>query len=137
VRRLVVVGAVAAVLALQEHVDLLERRPLGRFHAPALHHQVVDLARTAARPLQHRPRRLRGGPGDGGAGAGAGGVASATVGDQLVVGERVERPASGQRQYLPESHGERPDITLRRKLALHKSARVQQTGGESAARQGE
>ena len=48
IKRLVV-GAVAGVLTLQEHVDLTEcrsQRPLG---PPTLEHQVVDLSRTFIR----------------------------------------------------------------------------------------
>jgi len=96
-------------------VHLAERRPLRRVAVPALDHQVVDLARTVARLTEHHPLRHTG---VGRVDAGGLVVAAGAVVDDLVVGERVERSLAGERQDLPQRHGERPDVTLRRKLAL-------------------
>jgi len=97
-----VVWAVAGILALQKHVYLAERWPLRRLGPPTLQHQVVDLPWTGAWLVQHSTR-------DG---------VTATVGDYLVIAKRVEWTPPGQRQYLPQCHGERPDVTLRRKFTL-------------------
>jgi len=99
--------AVAHVLPLQEHVHLAERRPLRRVAVPALDHQVVDLARTVARLSQHHPL------GVGRVQAAALVVAADAVVDDLVVSQGVERSLAGERQDLPQSNGERPNITLR------------------------
>jgi len=115
-----VVGTVAGVLALQEHVHLAERRPLVRLGPPALHHQVVDLSRTGARPFQQRRRR------NGAGGGGGGGVVVVTpaVRNHVVVAQRRERTPPRQRQDLPERHRERPYVTLRRKISLHRARRT-------------
>ncbi len=49
------------------------------------------------------------------------------VGDDLLVGELGERSLAGERQDLPERHGERPDVAATRELALRRR-RLEETG---------
>ena len=107
-----VARVVAGVLAAEEHVDLVERRPPFLVALPALAQQVVDLARTQRRPLEH----------DRGARGRTGGalmvIPSLAVVDHLVVGQRRQRRLARERQHLPRRHAERPDVALRRETTL-------------------
>ena len=102
---------VAHVLALKEHMDLAERRPLQLDAVPALDHQVVDLARTVGRLSEHDVQLMTG-------------AAARAVVHDLVIGQRVERTLASERQDLPQRDGKRPDITLARELVLQ----TQRTG---------
>ena len=73
---------------------------------PALDHEVVDLSRTVGRLAQHDVQLVAG-------------TAARAVVEHLFVGERVERALARERQDLPQRHGERPHVALRRKLVLH------------------
>lgn len=85
-------------------MDLPERGPVRLLSLPALAHQVVDV------PAARRPGRV---------------LEQAVVDvhvrqvlDHPVVGETLVRPRLGQVQDLPEGHGKRPYVTLRRILVL-------------------
>ena len=134
---------VAGVLAAQEHVHLVERRPTFLVALPALAQQVVDLARTQRRALQDRGRRgvvaagprghaaaagprgdpvAAAGPRSGGAGGDV--VPALAVVDDLFVGEAAQRSVARARQHLPRRDAERPDVALRRETTLHTRART-------------
>jgi len=110
-RQGVVVRRVAHVLALKEHVYLAEGRPQRVVTLPTLAHEVVDLARTSGRLRQLHGRR-------GGGSAPRRHVVETTVVNHLLVVEPPEGPRAGETEHLPQRHGERPDVTLRRELAL-------------------
>ena len=96
---------VSHVLALQEHVNLAERRPVDLDTVPALDHKVVDLTRTVGRLTEHHVQLMTS-------------AAAGTVVDDLVVGESFERTLTSERQDLPQSDGKRPHVTLTRELVL-------------------
>ena len=114
--RRLVARIVAGVLATEEHVDFVERRPAFLVALPALAQEVVDLTRAQRRPLEHRGRRWRGRGGAGGLVV----VPALAVVDHLVVRQRRQRRLARERQHLPRRHAERPDVALRRETTLHR-----------------
>jgi len=99
---------VSHVLALKEHVNLAERRPLHLDAVPALDHQVVDLSRAVGRLREHSVQLVSG-------------AAAATVVHHLVICERFEWTLAGERQDFPQSHSKRPNVALARELVLHRN----------------
>lgn len=101
----------AAILPLQEHVNVMERRPAVFVPLPALAQQVVDLTRAQRRSVEmdgRRRRRLVGIV----AAAAAAAVPSITVLDDFVVGHRRERHLATECQDLPHRDAERPHVAL-------------------------
>jgi len=86
-------------------VYLAERRSLRRLAVPTLDHEVVDLARTVGWLAENNP--VQGGV------VAVLVVAAGAVGNDLVVCQLIERTLSGERQDLPQCHGERPHVSLR------------------------
>jgi len=85
---------------------------------PALSQQIVDLARTQHRPVEHQRRQA-------GTRLIIGGVVPAlAVVDDLVVAERWQWRLVRERQDLPRRHAERPHVTLRRETTLEASTQI-------------
>jgi len=96
---------VAHVLALEEHVDFTERRPVDFNAVPTLDHEVVDLTGAVGRLTEHNVELMSG-------------TAAGTVVDDLVVGECFEWTLTSKSEDFPQCYRERPDVTLTRELVL-------------------
>lgn len=92
-------GGVAQVLPLQEEVYLTEGGPVRIPPPPTLHHDVIDIF-VSGRPRQVLELSIVA-------------VQSCQVFHHLWVGETVIWLPSTQGQYLPQGHGEGPDVGFR------------------------
>ena len=84
---------------------LTERRPLSLVAVPTLAHQVEDLLRTITRLRGTHLLVVMA-------------IVMAAVLDDSFVRHRLEGLLSSEGQYLPQGHGERPNIALGRESAL-------------------